>query len=74
MKKNGKNQSYSQKLKCNDCNHCFVERKIQRIEKVFRSAVWFQKYISEGYSIRQISEQSGITEHFVRTDIQSRLD
>lgn len=74
LKKNGNNHCGNQKLKCNDCNHCFVERKIQRREKGFRTNSWFEKYILEGYSSRQISNQSSKSKKFVRSDIRNRLD
>jgi len=51
-----------------------VKRRIQRGEKCFRTENWFLKYISEGYSARQIANQSWREEHFVRNDIQQRLD
>lgn len=74
LKKNGKNHCGNRKLKCKGCGHCFVERKVQRNEKRFRSEEWFRKYVSEGYFIRQIADQSGKPEHFVRADVQGRLD
>jgi hypothetical protein len=36
--------------------------------------IGFFKYILEGYSERQIADQSGKPEYFVQLDIQSRLD
>ena len=61
-------------MKCKDCNRCFVERNVQRAEKLFRTDAWFRKYVTEGYSVRQIADQSGKPEHFVRADAQGRLD
>jgi len=61
-------------MKCNSCRYRFVQRKTQKIEMLFRSEEWFWKYISEGYSVRQIAELSGKPEHFVRSDIRNRLD
>lgn len=62
------------KLKCKACGHCFVGRNLRRIEKAFRTDAWFRKYVSEGYSVRQIANQSGKSEEFVRSDVRSRLN
>lgn len=56
------------------CLFCFVERRKRIQEKIARTSHWFEKYIKEGYSIRQITDQRGIGEHRVRQDIQHRLD
>ena len=61
-------------MKCNACGYRFVQRKTQKSETSFRSEHWFRKYVSEGYSVRQIADQSGKPEHFVRADVQGRLD
>lgn len=39
-----------------------------------RTNYWFEKYITEGYSVRQIADQRGILEYRARTDIQCHLD
>ena len=74
LKKNGKNQVWNNRLKCNACWYCFVERRIQKQEYWFRTRSWFEKYIIEWYSARQIADQSGKKEYIVRADIQTRLD
>ena len=74
LKKNGKNQSDSQKLKCKKCLFCFVERSKRKQEREFQTNTYFEKYITEGYSIRQLSDQKDIPAHRIRRDIQHRLD
>lgn len=74
LKKNGNNRVGNHRLKCKDCGYCFVERRKRKQEIISRSNHWFEKYITEGYSIRQISEQRKILEYRVRRDIQYRLD
>ena len=51
-----------------------MERKLQKQEPQFRTSSWFEKYIIEWYSSRQIADQSGKQEYLVRLDIQRRLD
>jgi hypothetical protein len=53
---------------------CFVERRKRKQEKVSRTNHWYEKYITEGYSVRQIAEQRNVLEYRVRKDIQYRLD
>lgn len=61
-------------LQCKTCKHRFVERKVQKQETKFRTKFWFNQYIIEWYSARQIANQSGRQEYLVRLDIQKRLD
>ena len=74
MKKNGKNQSWSLKLKCKKCLFCFVARKKRKQEYLPRTTNIFENYIREGYSSRQIADQEWLIEYRVRLYIQSRLD
>jgi len=74
IKKDGINQSWNQKLKCKKCFCCFVQRRMRKWEPQFRTNSWFEKYITEWYSARQIADQSGKQEYLVRLDIQRRLD
>ncbi len=67
------NHSGNQKIKCRDCNYCFVKCRIRRGEKLFRLDSRFHEYIFEGYSVRQISIQLGKEEQFAHLDIQIRL-
>ena len=51
-----------------------MERYKRKQEIITRTVHWFEKYITEGYSVRQIAEQRNILEYRVRRDIQYRLD
>lgn len=52
----GKNDCGRQKFRCKNCNRLFVFRNIKN--KLNRQLRWFELWVSEGYSVRQISEIS----------------
>lgn len=61
-------------MKCKKCLFCFVTRKKRKKEYLPRTTDIFEKYITEGYSSRQLSVQEWILEDRVRRYIQSCLD
>ena len=74
IKKDWRNQSGSQKIKCNSCKHCFVDRKKQKQGKVLHTRKVFDEYITEWYSVRQLAKQTKKEEYLIRSDIHYRLD
>lgn len=71
MKLNGKNSQWKQKYKCKKCGYCFVKN--QKKNDKIRGTNIFNDWISEGYSIRQLSLQYNKSEKDIKTEIRKRL-
>lgn len=62
MRRYGKTRKAKQRWLCRICRRTFVWR--NRINKHLRQRIWFERWIIEGYTVRQIAAQSG---HSIRT-------
>lgn len=60
----GKTSQGKQRWKCSDCGSSFVGRSVDY--RRLRQRVWFERWISEGYSVRQLSQQSGYSASTIR--------
>jgi pentatricopeptide repeat protein len=54
---NGRTGAFRQKFICRNCRHSFVFR--NRLNKRYREKKWFNDWIIEGYSVRQLNQISG---------------
>ena len=57
VKFNGRSRHGGQRLKCQTCKHTFGWK--NRINASMRKKVWFDSWIKEGYTQKQLSVQSG---------------
>lgn len=62
MQRYGKSRQGQQRWHCRQCGRTFVWQ--NRPNKHLRQRIWFERWIVEGYTLRQIAAQSG---HSIRT-------
>lgn len=57
MKRNGFSAGGKQRYLCHSCGKSFHWQ--NRANKLYRERVWFERWLTEGYCVRQLSQQSG---------------
>lgn len=57
MRRHGKTRRRKQRWRCGICSRTFVWK--NRINKQLRQRIWFERWIVEGYTLRQLAAQSG---------------
>jgi len=62
VRRHGKTRQAKQRWFCLGCGRCFVWK--NRLNKYLRQRIWFERWIVEGYTLRQLAAQSG---HSIRT-------
>ena len=62
MRRHGKSRQGKQRWRCRVCGRCFIWK--NTLNKYLRQRIWFERWIVEGYTLRQIAAQSG---HSIRT-------
>jgi len=72
LKLNWKSGNWKQRFKCKNCNHCFV-KKYKQNDKV-RWTRFFDNWLKEWYSIRQLSNKYWKNEEIIRENIKNILD
>ena len=56
----GKTSNNKQRFKCLTCNKSYIWK--DRISKIYREKYWFDLWITEGFSVRQLKKISGHSE------------
>jgi hypothetical protein len=67
----GKTQQQRQRWRCRVCGGCFVWK--NALNKYVRQRIWFERWIIEGYTLRQLAIQSGHSVSTLRRVIEHWL-
>lgn len=70
--RHGATTSGKQRWRCLSCNHTFTRK--NKANKVNQEKVWFDQWVAEGYSVRQLVSQSGYSQVKIRNIIRYWLD
>jgi len=68
----GKTRYGYQRYRCKDCNYTYTFH--NHLNKLNKERIWFEKWIIEGYSIRQLSLQSSHSAFKIKNIIRFWLD
>jgi len=80
VQRHGKTRQRKQRWLCLACGRCFVWK--NTLNKHLRKRIWFERWIVEGYTLRQLAAQSGhsistlrrIIEHWLQRPPPNRIE
>ncbi len=72
VKKNGRSRHGKQRWLCKRCGTTYGWKNVA--SKFLRQKIWFKRWIIEGYTLRQLSAQSGHSRYYVRQTVRYWLE